>query len=1333
MSRPALFVLAVLFGFGCHDAPTANLKRPDALTRDVTDVPSATWDGGGGDGHWSNPLNWVGDVMPAPGTPLVIENAGTVHVDVNTTVGAFRFGTPDLSVNPVADQLIIDPGVELVLSDNPADREATISLHETVVNNGTLTINDQVILGAGTFTNNGTIRIAGPANFDGGRLIQTHGLYAPGPYFQGNRFVNDGTIEVSGMLDFGSEATGPGSVTINNGTIVLMQGILRWKGESNDFGTDVSRYFDFYNSPTGMIRGIGSILLGQASPFGGVWYEVPFRNDGIVNVAPLTGSDVSLTTFTRIANNGSIGPDGKVSLNCQGDVYPRGELTAPISVVCHSWAGHGTTNSWSEALNWNGQVVPTSGTTTLLSFALDGKTASLDVTFVANGKINIIGSSILTIAANGHLTANGALTLSKRDVLATVTPTFDNSGTFIKASTGSLTGDGSIVNSGSFTTAAAFSVAGLVTNTGSFTNTGVIDRKGDFDNHGTIANSGTFINRGSFLNANALNSSNLFQNIAGTLTNSGTLTNTGRIESTDPFSTHAKITNTATGTINNSGSIDNQARSILVNDGAISNSGSIENQCLATFTNHGTVTGTPVAQKCGIWDGGGGDGRWSNPLNWVGDVVPAPGTPLVIENAGTVHVDVNTSIGAFRFGTPDPSVNPVADQLIIEPGVELVLSDNPADQQSTISLHETVVNNGTLTINDQVTLGAGTFTNNGTIRIGGPATLAGGRLIQTGGPYAAPSTYFGSRFVNDGMIECSGTLDFGGIDSSDDGAGVTINNGTIVLMHGILNWKGESNRFGTDVSRYFDFYNSPTGVIRGTGSVVLGGKSPLVGQFFDVPFRNDGTIDLAPRTSVDWIITNFTILKNGGSIGSSGNLINNGTVTALCNSTLRVPIVGAPAVQKPCNQAPVVTAGPNATVNEGVAMTLSGASFTDPDNPPHSGSITWGDGQSSSLSNIVPGALTASHAYADQGTYTVEICVTDQQASTGCDHFSATVLNVAPTATFQAPSAVSEGQSFSISLQAVRDVAADLPGIQYRFDCGNAFGLWSAKPSRSCVAVDYGSPSVRAEVRDKDGAVSSYSATLTIENLPPTVGVLTLPIAPIATGSAVAVSSDFTDPGIADTHTGTVQWDVGSVFGPALITESSGSGRVSASSTTLPPGVYTPTLRVTDNDGGVGQSTATTYVVVYDPSGGFVTGGGWIVSPTGAYTPNASLTGRASFGFVAKYGKGTNKPSGTTEFQFQTGGFSFSSTQYDWLVVAGARAQFKGLGTINGAGSYGFLLTAIDGQANGGRGVDALRIKIWRLNSDGSQGTVIYDNKLGSDEPSDDTTVLGGGSIVIHG
>jgi len=173
--------------------------------------------------------------------------------------------------------------------------------------------------------------------------------------------------------------------------------------------------------------------------------------------------------------------------------------------------------------------------------------------------------------------------------------------------------------------------------------------------------------------------------------------------------------------------------------------------------------------------------------------------------------------------------------------------------------------------------------------------------------------------------------------------------------------------------------------------------------------------------------------------------------------------------------------------------------------------------------------------------------------------------------------------------------------------------------------------------------------------------------------------------------------------------------------------VYTVTLTVTDND-GVSDTINTindlpAMVVIYDPEGGFVTGGGWISSPEGAYTPDEDLYGKASFGFVAKYKKGTTEPIGNTEFEFEIAGFEFHSTDYEWLLVAGAKAQFKGTGTINDEGEYKFMLWATDGALVQGGGDDAFRIKIWE--EDEVKGeTVIYDNKV--------DTELGGGSIVIH-
>jgi hypothetical protein len=71
----------------------------------------------------------------------------------------------------------------------------------------------------------------------------------------------------------------------------------------------------------------------------------------------------------------------------------------------------------------------------------------------------------------------------------------------------------------------------------------------------------------------------------------------------------------------------------------------------------------------------------------------------------------------------------------------------------------------------------------------------------------------------------------------------------------------------------------------------------------------------------------------------------------------------------------------------------------------------------------------------------------------------------------------------------------------------------------------------------------------------------------------------------------------------------------------------------------------------------------------------------------------------------------------------------QGSGTINGSGSFGFLLTAIDGQLTGGGGTDKLRMKIWNKNAGNA---IVYDNQMSAGDNSNPTTVLGGGSIVIR-
>ena len=63
-------------------------------------------------------------------------------------------------------------------------------------------------------------------------------------------------------------------------------------------------------------------------------------------------------------------------------------------------------------------------------------------------------------------------------------------------------------------------------------------------------------------------------------------------------------------------------------------------------------------------------------------------------------------------------------------------------------------------------------------------------------------------------------------------------------------------------------------------------------------------------------------------------------------------------------------------------------------------------------------------------------------------------------------------------------------------------------------------------------------------------------------------------------------------------------------------------LEVTDKDGGTDTIVASTYVVVYDPSAGFVTGGGWINSPAGAYAADGDdATTRIAGGSIVVHAK----------------------------------------------------------------------------------------------------------------
>ena len=224
----------------------------------------------------------------------------------------------------------------------------------------------------------------------------------------------------------------------------------------------------------------------------------------------------------------------------------------------------------------------------------------------------------------------------------------------------------------------------------------------------------------------------------------------------------------------------------------------------------------------------------------------------------------------------------------------------------------------------------------------------------------------------------------------------------------------------------------------------------------------------------------------------------------------------------------------------------------------------------------------------------------------------------------------------------------------------------------------------------------------------------------------LTVKAHFVDPDNGP-WTYTINWDDNGAVSTGSATPSPATFQGTHSYTAA--GVYTINVCVKDATGANGCSSV--WIVVYDASAGFVTGGGWIDVPAGSYTANPTLKGRANFGFNSQYKKNAIVPTGETEFNFQVGNMNFHSTAYTWLVVSGYKAQYKGTGTINGSGNYDFTLTAYDGDISGGGGVGKFRIRITGANNGNA---VIFDNNISKPTDMDlaDPEAISGGSIVIH-
>ncbi len=273
--------------------------------------------------------------------------------------------------------------------------------------------------------------------------------------------------------------------------------------------------------------------------------------------------------------------------------------------------------------------------------------------------------------------------------------------------------------------------------------------------------------------------------------------------------------------------------------------------------------------------------------------------------------------------------------------------------------------------------------------------------------------------------------------------------------------------------------------------------------------------------------------------------------------------------------------GANDTTSRTVAVSnvAPAASFTyAPSAPTTADTVAFTDGSSDVDGTVVAwswdfgdGATSSeqhpSHRYADDGTYTVTLTVSDDDGADNTTVQAITVTNLAPTAAF----AYSPASPSTADDVAFTDESLDADGTvaSWAWDFGD--GATSSEQHPSHSYADDGSYTVTLSVTDDDGATAEASQTVSVTNVAPVAGFTTSPEDP-----TTQVDIDFTDTS-TDSDGSVVDWNWD--FGDgANSTEANPSHRYADD------GTYTVTLTVTDDDGATDATSQTVTVANVAPT-----------------------------------------------------------------------------------------------------------------------------------------------------
>jgi uncharacterized protein len=180
------------------------------------------------------------------------------------------------------------------------------------------------------------------------------------------------------------------------------------------------------------------------------------------------------------------------------------------------------------------------------------------------------------------------------------------------------------------------------------------------------------------------------------------------------------------------------------------------------------------------------------------------------------------------------------------------------------------------------------------------------------------------------------------------------------------------------------------------------------------------------------------------------------------------------------NSPPTASAGGPYSIDEGGSVSVS-ASGSDADGDPLT--YAWDLDNDGTFETSGQTATFSAAAIDGPATRTIRVQVSDGKEATIATA-TVTINNVPPTATFNAPTSVFAGFAFTLSFSGASDPSAadTTAGFTYAFDCGDGTGYTSfaAAASTTCSTSDTGTRNVKGKIRDKDGGVSEYSASVQV-------------------------------------------------------------------------------------------------------------------------------------------------------------------------------------------------------------------------------------------------------------